>query len=122
MSVDVPDLKDGIRFYAQAFGVEKRLEPVPRVVVMRAAETRLCLLEKREGTRPADGGDDCRRYFRHWTSVHTVLHMRNLEAALAAGAQQERLIKDASTDRSHFAPGFLSDRGTTLILSETKEE
>ena len=46
ISIDVPNLPDAIRFYTGAFGFEKLSEPVPGVVVMRAGELGICLLEK----------------------------------------------------------------------------
>ena len=37
VSIDVPSLADGIRFYSEAFGFSKKAEPVPGVVVVLSA-------------------------------------------------------------------------------------
>jgi hypothetical protein len=47
VSVDVPNLADGVRFYTEAFGFSKTSEPIPGVVVLRAGTAEICLLEKR---------------------------------------------------------------------------
>jgi predicted enzyme related to lactoylglutathione lyase len=123
ISIDVPNLPDAIRFYTTAFGFEKLSEPVPGVVVMRAGELGICLLEKREASIPADGSDDRRRYSRHWTPVHMDVHVRDLETALArvlsAGARQERLIENAE----HGSVAFCADpfgHGFCLIEERPK--
>lgn len=69
ISIDVPNLPDAVRFYTGALGFERASEPAPDVVVMRAGEVGICLLEKNEGSTPAEGSDDRRRHSRHWTPV-----------------------------------------------------
>jgi uncharacterized glyoxalase superfamily protein PhnB len=109
ISIDVPNLDEGIRFYAAAFGFEKRAAPVPGVVVMRAGDREVCLLEKPAGTKPAPGSDDTRRYERHWTPVHIDIHVDDfaatVERAIAAGAKREQLFEDAT----HGSVAFMSD-------------
>lgn len=109
VSIDVPDLDEGVRFYSSAFGFEKRAEPIPGVVVMRAGEREVCLLEKRAGTKPAPGSDDTRRYERHWTPVHIDIHVDDfaatIERAIAAGAKREQLYEDTK----HGSIAFMSD-------------
>jgi len=94
VSVDVPNLADGVRFYVEAFGFSKIAEPVRGVAVLRAGDHELCLLEKAPGTRPASGVQDQRHYDRHWTPVHLDFHVDDLNEALtraiAAGAKQEQ--------------------------------
>lgn len=123
ISIDVPNLPDAMRFYTAAFGFERLSEPVPGVVVMRAGELGICLLEKHEASIPADGSDDRRRYGRHWTPVHMDVHVRDLQAALTrvldAGARQERLIENAE----HGSVAFCSDpfgHGFCLIEERPK--
>ena len=60
ISVDVPNLADGIRFYGEAFGFSKASEPVPGVVVLRTGTSEICLLEKKPGSAPAAGTNDRR--------------------------------------------------------------
>ena len=97
VSVDVPNLADGIRFYCEAFGFSKVSEPVPGVVVLRAGTSEICLLEKKPGSVPAPGTDETRHYRRHWTPVHMDFHVEDLRNALAkaveAGAKQEQIFE-----------------------------
>jgi catechol 2,3-dioxygenase-like lactoylglutathione lyase family enzyme len=46
ISIDVPDLAEAVQFYTRAFGFSKSAEPIPGVVVLRAGNTEICLLEK----------------------------------------------------------------------------
>jgi predicted enzyme related to lactoylglutathione lyase len=109
ISIDVPDLAEGLRFYEQAFGFAKTAEPVPGVAVLKAGSTTLCLLEKRAGTKPSPQTTETRRYERHWTPVHLDIHVEDLHAALAralaAGAKQEQLFEHGE----HGSAAFCSD-------------
>lgn len=94
VSIDVPDLAEGIRFYSEAFGFVESARPVESYAVLRCDESEIGLLEKAAGTRPADGSDDVRRYERHWTPVHVDFHVDDfedvLQRALNAGARCEQ--------------------------------
>ena len=121
VSVDVPNLADGVRFYSEAFGFAKVAEPVPGVAVLRAGASELCLLEKKPGSRPAPGAQDTRHYTRHWTPVHIDFHVDDLKVALAkaleAGARQEQLFEVPG----HPAVAFCSDPfGHGFCLIERK--
>ena len=122
ISVDVPSLADGVRFYTLAFGFEMRNAPVPGVVVLRAGNTKLCLLEKKAGTRPSPHTTQTRTYDRHWTPVHLDIHVDDLDAALAraleAGAKKEQVFRNPE----HGSAAFCSDpfgHGFCLIQSRT---
>jgi catechol 2,3-dioxygenase-like lactoylglutathione lyase family enzyme len=95
VSVDVPSLEDGIRFYGEAFGFEKVSEPYPGVAVIRADGAQLLLLAKRAGIAPCPAPGATRDYDRHWTPVHIDIHVDEFKSALAralnAGAIQEHL-------------------------------
>jgi predicted enzyme related to lactoylglutathione lyase len=110
VSIDVPNLADGAKFYGEAFGFTKVAEPVPGVLVMRTGASEICLLEKSAGSRPAPNASDARRYERHWTPVHMDLHVDDfagtLARALAAGAVQEQLYPAGA---KHGAVAFCSD-------------
>jgi predicted enzyme related to lactoylglutathione lyase len=110
VSIDVPSLALGAKFYSDAFGFTKVAEPVPGVLVMRAGESEICLLEKAAGSPPAPGATDMRRYERHWTPVHMDVHVEDFAAtlarALAAGAVQEQLYPAGA---KHGAVAFCSD-------------
>ena len=58
VSIDVPNLAEGAKFYSAAFGFTKAAEPVPGVLVMRAGESEICLLEKAAGSQPAPNSRD----------------------------------------------------------------
>jgi predicted enzyme related to lactoylglutathione lyase len=98
VSVDVPDLDAAVRFYAAAFGFSKSAEPVPGVVVLRAGNAEICLLEKRAGSKASIRTAETRRYERHWTPVHLDIHVDDFEAALAkalaAGAAREQVFEN----------------------------
>jgi len=70
VSVDVPNLADGVRFYTNAFGFSKVAEPIPGLAVLRAGTSEICLLEKAPGSVPAPNTKETRHYERHWTPVH----------------------------------------------------
>lgn len=121
ISVDVPNLADAVRFYGDAFGFTKSSEPVPGVVMLRAGDSQVCLLEKPPGSAPSINTTETRRYERHWTPVHMDIHVDDFEAALAkaiaAGAKQEQLFKNAK----HGSAAFCSDPfGHGFCLIERK--
>ena len=109
ISIDVPNLTDAIRFYTSAFGFTESSAPVPAVAVLRAGTTKICLLEKRAGTRASTHTEETRRYERHWTPVHLDIHVDDLEAALAraldSGAKKEQVFENAK----HGSAAFCSD-------------
>ena len=109
ISIDVPNLTDAIRFYTSASGFTESSAPVPGVAVLRAGNTKICLLEKRAGTRASTHTEETRRYERHWTPVHLDIHVDDLEAALAraldSGAKKEQVFENAK----HGSTAFCSD-------------
>jgi catechol 2,3-dioxygenase-like lactoylglutathione lyase family enzyme len=109
VSIDVPSLAEGVRFYSEAFGFVKVAEPFPGLAVLRADGSEVCILEKAAGSAPAPNTEDKRRYVRHWTPVHMDLHVDDFAAALAralaAGARQEQLFENPG----HPAVAFCSD-------------
>lgn len=125
VSVDVPDLGAGIRFYSQAFGFSKVAEPVPgAVAVLRAGDAEICLLQKAAGSAPSPLTEETRHYGRHWTPVHLDLHVDDLTAALAkaleAGATKEQVFENPE----HGSAAFCSDpfgHGFCLIQRRKKK-
>jgi uncharacterized glyoxalase superfamily protein PhnB len=123
VSIDVPSLADGIRFYSEAFGFVKASEPVPGIVVLRSGAAEILLLEKAAGSKPSIGARDTRRYERHWTPVHLDIHVDDFKAALAkaiaAGATREQLFENAE----HGSVAFCSDPfGHGFCLIERKKK
>jgi predicted enzyme related to lactoylglutathione lyase len=122
VSIDVPSLAEGVRFYTSAFGFSKSSEPVPGVVVLAAGTSEICLLEKAPGSRPSRYTEEMRHYDRHWTPVHMDFHVDNLKTALKtaleAGARQEQLFENPE----HGSVAFCSDpfgHGFCLIERRT---
>ena len=122
VSIDVPSLAHGVRFYSEAFGFAKVSEPVPGIVVIRNGDAELLLLEKEAGSKPSLNTRDTRRYERHWTPVHLDIHVDDFKAALAqaikAGATREQLFENTE----HGSVAFCSDPfGHGFCLIETKK-
>jgi catechol 2,3-dioxygenase-like lactoylglutathione lyase family enzyme len=94
VSIDVPKLDEGLRFYRDALGLAEVARPIPTYVILKCGDAQIGLVEKAAGTKPAKGSDDIRRYERHWTPVHIDFHVENFEAVLAevlnAGANCEQ--------------------------------
>jgi predicted enzyme related to lactoylglutathione lyase len=109
ISIDVPTLADGLRFYSSAFGFKKIAEPLPGMIVLDAGNASICLLEQSAGTTPSVATTETRHYERHWTPVHIDLHVDDFKGTLAraveAGAKQEQLFENAK----HGSVAFCSD-------------
>ncbi|MGH8336109.1 MAG: VOC family protein [Gammaproteobacteria bacterium] len=83
VSIDVPKLDDGLRFYRDALGLSEVARPVPTYAVLKCGEGQIGLFEKAAGTKPAPGSSDIRRYERHWTPAHIDFHVDDFETVLA---------------------------------------
>jgi catechol 2,3-dioxygenase-like lactoylglutathione lyase family enzyme len=83
VSIDVPNLDEGLRFYRDALGLEQIAQPVATYVILQCGNSQIGLIEKSAGTKPAKGADDVRRYERHWTPVHIDFHVDDFEGSLA---------------------------------------
>ena len=101
ISIDVPSLADGMRFYGEVFGFTETSRPHEGYAILMVDGVRIGLLAKSEGTIPAQDCVEVRRYHRHWTPVHIDFNVRDfdlvLERALAAGAKCEQV---------HEIPGY----------------
>jgi predicted enzyme related to lactoylglutathione lyase len=121
VSIDVPNLEQGVRFYTGAFGFSRSAEPVSGVVALNAGNIEICLLEKQPGSAPSMRTTQTRRYERHWTPVHLDLHVDDIDRALAkaldAGAKKEQMFEDPE----HGSVAFCSDLfGHGFCLIERK--
>jgi predicted enzyme related to lactoylglutathione lyase len=121
--IDVPDLAEGVRFYADVFGFSKVSEPYPGVAVLRAGESNITLLQKRAGTKPSSNTQDVRRYDRHWTPVHLDFHVDDVKAArdkaLQAGATQEQFFDNPQQGSMAFCADPFGN-GFCLLERKTK--
>lgn len=121
VSIDVPNLAQGVAFYCGAFGFSKQSEPVPGVAVLQGLGMELCLLEKPAGSKPSPDTKDRRSYERHWTPVHFDFQVEDLHAALqraeALGARREQVFENPE----HGSAAFCSDPfGHGFCLLERK--
>ena len=95
VSLDVPSIDEGLKFFGEAFGFVETSRPHPGYAVISAGDSTIGLLAKPAGSSPAPGSDDVRRYERHWTPVHIDFRVDNFEAALervlSAGAKSEQV-------------------------------
>jgi|SRR6516164_4946615 len=109
VSIDVPDLEQGVRFYTEAFGFSKLSEPYPGVIVLKAAGIHITLLHKDAQTKPSPHTGNVRDYARHWTPVHLDIHVDDMEVALAkalkAGAIKELFFENPE----HGSAAFCAD-------------
>jgi catechol 2,3-dioxygenase-like lactoylglutathione lyase family enzyme len=94
VTIDVPQLEEGLRFYRDGLGFSEIARPVATYAVLKCGHSQIGLIEKAAGSKPAKGSDDVRRYERHWTPVHIDFHVDDFEAFLAktvnAGAKCEQ--------------------------------
>ncbi len=81
ISIDVPELEAGLRFYCGVFGWKERSRPFPTMAVVDANNLTICIHEKPGGSRPTPG-QHVRDYDRHWTPVHLDLHVDEFDAVL----------------------------------------
>jgi catechol 2,3-dioxygenase-like lactoylglutathione lyase family enzyme len=100
VSIDVPRLDEGLRFYRDALGLAEVARPIATYVILKCGASQIGLIEKPAGTKPAKGKDDVRRYERHWTPVHFDFHADDFEGfltkALNAGAKCEQKFERGS--------------------------
>jgi len=101
INIDVPDLAAAEAFYSQAFGLSTGRRLGNEVLELLGGSAPLYLLQK----APASIGAarDARDYQRHWMPIHLDVVVQELEPALeralAAGAVQEGLIREAKWGR-----------------------
>jgi catechol 2,3-dioxygenase-like lactoylglutathione lyase family enzyme len=109
VSIDVPQLEDGLRFYRDALGLAEIARPVPAYVILGCGDSQIGLIEKPAGSKPAPGAGDVRRYERHWTPVHIDFHVDDFEdflaRAISAGAKCEQRFEGGA----HPPIAFCSD-------------
>lgn len=101
LNIDVPDLAAAETFYSQAFGLRTGRHLGSAVLEMLGGTAPLYLLQKAPSSLGAE--NDARDYQRHWMPMHVDVVVDELEPALeralAAGAVQEGLIREANWGR-----------------------
>lgn len=109
VSIDVPDLDAGQRFYASVFGFVEIARPFPTMAILDANNVTVCMHEKPAGTKPSPNGTDARRYERHWTPVHVDLHVHDFDGVLATVRAEGGLIEQEYRDQGPRPAAFCSD-------------
>ena len=82
VSIDVPDLEKGQRFYVEALGCEKVRDQGDKMVVLQTDNADLYLL-KRADLSPAFKEGPPRTYARHWTPVHLDFLRDDVDSVVA---------------------------------------
>jgi predicted enzyme related to lactoylglutathione lyase len=105
LSIDVPDLDGGLRFYELVCGFRENARPFPTMAILDGNNLTVCLHEKPAGSASSEGGPP-RDYARHWTSVHMDLHVGDFEETLgriaAEGGRIERVFRDVGPRPAAF--------------------
>ena len=58
VSIDVPDLEAGLRFYEAVFGFIEIARPFSTMAILDANNMTVCIHEKSAGTKPSPNGTD----------------------------------------------------------------
>ncbi len=109
VSIDVPDLDAGLRFYQTVFGFTETARPFPTMAIVDAHNLTVCMHQKATGTTPAPGTDDARDYQRHWTPVHLDLHVADFDATVDRVRAAGGLVEQEFRDHGPKPAAFCSD-------------
>jgi catechol 2,3-dioxygenase-like lactoylglutathione lyase family enzyme len=109
VSIDVPDLEAGLRFYGSVFGFVEVARPFPTMAIVDANNMTVCIHAKAAGTKPSPAGPDVRRYERHWTPVHVDLHVHDFDAVLAKLRAEGGTIEAEYREHGPMPTAFCSD-------------
>ena len=125
VSIDVPDLEAGLRFYEAVFAFVEVARPFPTMAILDANNMTVCMHEKRAGTKPSPNGTDARRYDRHWTPVHVDLHVHDFDGVLGKVRTEGGLIEMEFRQQGPRPAAFCSDpfgNGFCVIGDATNHE
>lgn len=109
LSIDVPDLAAGLRFYGEVFGFVETARPFPTMAILDANNLTICMHEKAAGTKPSQVGSEVRRYERHWTPVHLDAHVPDFDAVLSRIRAEGGLIENEFRAHGPKPAAFCSD-------------
>lgn len=109
ISIDVSNLDDGIRFYAETFGFEETVRPFPTMAVMDGNNVTVCIHEKAEGSKSSSAGSATRHYDRHWTPVHLDFHVTDFDGTLERIVEAGGAIENEFRDQGPKPAAFCSD-------------
>lgn len=110
LSIDVPELEAGLRFYAAVFGFVETARPFPTMAVLDANNVTVCMHAKPSGTKSSlTKGSELRHYERHWTPVHLDFDVTDLDAVLAKVRAGGGTIENEFRDQGPKPVAFCSD-------------
>jgi catechol 2,3-dioxygenase-like lactoylglutathione lyase family enzyme len=109
VSIDVPDIEAGLRFYESVFGFVEVARPFATMAILDANNVTVCMHEKPADTKPSPNGTDVRRYERHWTPVHVDLHVRDFDGVLGKVRAEGGLIELEFREQGPRPAAFCSD-------------
>jgi len=111
VSIDVPELEAGLRFYGEVFGFVETARPFPTMAILDANNVSVCLHAKAAGSASssAAAGTERRRYERHWTPVHLDLHVADFDAVLDAIRAGGGLVENELRTQGPRPVAFCSD-------------
>lgn len=109
VSIDVPNLENGIRFYGRVFGFVEIARPFPTMAVLDANNVTVCMHEKAGGSQSSPGGDEVRRYERHWTPVHLDFHVSDFDALLTKVRTESGAVESEFRTQGPKPVAFCSD-------------
>jgi len=109
VSIDVPNLEAGLRFYGEIFGFTERARPFPTMAILDGNNVSVCMHEKAAGSRSSSGGEEARRYERHWTPVHLDFHVLDFDAVLEKVRARGGSIENEFRSHGPMPTAFCSD-------------
>jgi len=109
VSIDVPNLEEGLKFYRDALGLTEVKRPIPIYVVLQCGDAKIGIMEKAAGTKPAPGSDDMRRYERHWTPVHIDFDVEDFAGTLAKAVSAGAIVEQKYEMAGRPPIAFCSD-------------
>lgn len=109
LSIDVPDLDAGLRFYEAVFGFVEKARPFPTMAVLDANNVTVCMHAKPAGTKSSSGGSELRRYERHWTPVHLDFDVADLDAVLVKVRAEGGSVENEFRNQGPQPVAFCSD-------------
>jgi predicted enzyme related to lactoylglutathione lyase len=110
LSIDVPDLEAGLRFYAAVFGFVEAARPFPTLAVLDANNVTVCMHAKPAGTKSSLATSvELRHYERHWTPVHLDFDVPDLDAVLAKVRAGGGTIENEFRNQGPKPVAFCSD-------------
>ena len=109
VSIDVPKLEEGLRFYRDALGLTEIARPIPIYAILQCGEAQIGIMEKPAGSKPAAGSHDVRRYERHWTPVHVDFQVDDFEGVLERAVKAGAIVEQKHAVRGRPPIAFCSD-------------